>query len=281
MHKTSTRSLLGPPADVHSPFVHLFTTSLPSPETSRKVLAASHIPAPATWTPLDPEKDSESLWACKARRFWPVRVVLEGNAPPPPAISAQPEAFSDDRARRRKRRDTFQREVDLDEEIRERERKEALELLQNTDTNAVSSATIKSQIRAIKVDTSVTAKVASPATGDEAQSPSTPTILESVRQLGQSVAANLGPAVQQLPTTMHKSISELRDWFAQRQLPSPFEDEVEAEEERRRREKRRRRRERRCREAEAAEANSRAESERDSWEANDDGGTRNGGRRQA
>lgn len=160
----------------------------------------------------------------------------------------------DGRAARRKRRDTFQREVDLDDEIREREKQEALELLKNTDANSVSlggAASLKARTNELEV---VTASAESVQSGQEAQSPSTPTILESVKQLGQSVAANWGP-------TVNKSINELREWFAHRQLPSPFTAEVEAEEEerlrrqkQRHREKRRRERERRRRELEEAEA---------------------------
>ena len=160
----------------------------------------------------------------------------------------------DGRAARRKRRDTFQREVDLDDEIREREKQEALELLKNTDANSVSLGGAAS----LKVSTDKLGPASAPAEsvqgGQEAQSPSTPTILESVKQLGQSVAANWGP-------TVNKSIHELREWFAHRQLPSPFTAEVEAEEEerlrrqkQRHREKRRRERERRRRELEEAEA---------------------------
>ena len=152
--------------------------------------------------------------------------------------------------RGRKRRDTFQREVDLDAEIRKREKQEALELLKNTDANSVSLAGSAS----LKVSTDKLGPASAPAEsvqgGVEAQSPSTPTILESVKQLGQSVAANWGP-------TVNKSIHELREWFAHRQLPSPFTAEVEAEEEerlrrqkQRHREKRRRERERRRRELE-------------------------------
>ena len=160
----------------------------------------------------------------------------------------------DGRAARRKRRDTFQREVDLDDEIRERERKEALELLKNTDANSVPlGGATQLKVRTNKLEPA-TASAESVQNGQETQSPSTPTILDSVKQLGQSVAANWGP-------TVNKSIHELREWFAHRQLPSPFTAEVEAEEEerlrrqkQRHREKRRRERERRRRELEEAEA---------------------------
>ncbi|GAA5978065.1 hypothetical protein JCM10908_004215 [Rhodotorula pacifica] len=247
----------GTATETHSPFVHIFTTALPTSGESCKVFPETTTSSNVTtWTALAPANGAGSAeWACKARKFWPVRVCLEA----PEASAVVPAggggfAAFDGRAARRKRRDTFQREVDLDDEIREREKQEALELLKNTDANSVSlggSSSLK--IRTTKLETNSSSGQAVP-NGDEPQSPSTPTILESVKQLGQSVAASVGPAVQQLPGAVNKSIGELREWFAQRQLPSPFEEEVEAEEERRHREKRRRRKERRRREEEAAAA---------------------------
>ncbi|BGP53902.1 hypothetical protein JCM8202v2_001474 [Rhodotorula sphaerocarpa] len=229
----------GTPTEVHSPFVHDFVSG--SPAHKHKCQVADPSSESTTWTALSFRGNDGGSWSCKARRFWPVRVVLEG--PTPTGVSGpwpgqeQPDA----RPKMRKRRDTFQREIDLEAETRRREQVEALELLSNTDRNAASgnAPALKVKIPAEEQSEQV-----------EASSPSSPSIYASVKQLGASVAANFGPAVQQFPTAMQKSIGELREWFAQRQLPSPFEDDVEEEEERRRREARRRRRRK---EAEAAE----------------------------
>ncbi|GAA5872492.1 hypothetical protein JCM3774_006837 [Rhodotorula dairenensis] len=246
----------GSATEAHSPFVHLFATALPlTSANSCKVLPKGATSSSATtWTPLaDTSEAGSSNWACKARRFWPVRVCLEG----PEAATLLPAAATpstDGRPARRKRRDTFQHEVDLDAEIREREKQEAFELLKNTDANAVPLGGAASlQIRTTKLEAPATVSEEVSKNSEQAQSPSTPTILESVRQLGQSVAANWGPAVQQLPGAVNKSIHELRDWFAQRQLPSPFEAEVEAEEEARERRRREKRRRHRARERERRE----------------------------
>lgn len=231
------------PTEVHSPFVHDFVSGSPAHQ-DRCQVADQRTSKSTTWTALSFGGNDGGSWSCKARRFWPVCVVLEGPSPTmsgPGPSQEQPDA----RPRMRKRRDTFQREIDLEAEIRRREQVEALELLSNTDRNAASgnAPALKVKISAEEQSEQV-----------EASSSSSPSIYASVKQLGASVAANFGPAVQHFPTAMQKSIGELREWFAQRQLPSPFEDDVEEEEERRRREARRRRRERRRRkEAEAAE----------------------------
>lgn len=245
--------------EAYSPFVHIFTTALPpsSTNTCRVPPNSATSSSFTTWTPLAASANEKGMsnWGCKARRFWPVRVCLEG---PEAALSIPTDdttASTDGRPARRKRRDTFQREIDLDAEIREREKQEALQLLQNTDANSVSLGGVTSlQIRTTKLGAATAGSSEEVAkSGGVAQSPSTPTILESVRQLGQSVAANWGPAVQQFPDAVNKSIHELRDWFAQRQLPSPFEAEVEAEEEARERRRREKRRRHRARERERRE----------------------------
>lgn len=234
-----------------SPYVALFTTSLPRSIAPCKVFPDSDTHNFSTWTPLPANSGNSptSVWACKARRFWPVRVVCEGPAETDIVPGTAPDVPPPER--RRKRRDTFQKEIDLDAELRERERAEAMELKNNTDLNSLTN----SQLVKLKVDTDVPR--AKPSEKDDAPRSadsqlSTPTILASLQQLGQSVAAAVTPAVQSLPSR----ISDLKEWFAQRQLPAPFSEDIEREEEeleRRKREKRRRRREKERRKREEVE----------------------------
>ncbi|BGP30202.1 hypothetical protein JCM10296v2_001954 [Rhodotorula toruloides] len=242
----------GTVAQSWSPYVSLFTTSLPTSTSPCKVFPDSDTNGFSTWTPLptSPEKRHTSEWACKARKFWPVRVVCEG----PAASDIVPGTASElpPPERRRKRRDTFQREMDLDAELREREQAEAMELKNNTDLNSLTN----SQLVKLKIDTDVHKRKS---TFEKEEAPksadsqlSTPTILASLQQLGQSVVATVTPAVQALPGR----ISDLKEWFAHRQLPAPFSEDIEREEEeleRRKREKRRRRKEKERRKREEEE----------------------------
>ncbi|GAA5996369.1 uncharacterized protein JCM10292_007563 [Rhodotorula paludigena] len=250
----------GTPAEPHSPFVHLFTTSLPASTATCKVYpedVEGPEAATVTWTFLSAEQNT-SEWAAKARKFWPVRVQLEG----PTSVDFIPDTEQPDpstydgfsgASRRRKRRDSFHREIDLDEEIRAREQAEALELRDNTQANSLRL----SETASLKITTKgggssslaeterSAAATAGPPAEEQLASPKSPTILASVRQLGESIAHD--PRVQSVTQTVTSGVQGLREWFSQRQLPSPFSDEVEQheeEEERRKREKRRRRRER-------------------------------------
>ncbi|GAA5890397.1 hypothetical protein JCM6882_008823 [Rhodosporidiobolus microsporus] len=242
----------GPAADVHSPFVHLFLTALPT-DTSTSQLYADDAKKPdisTTWTHLPQESLDESHWACKAKRFWPVRVILEG----PKATDIVPgtaPAEDDRRSRRRKRRDTFQREIDLDEVAKKQEAEEEKALKDNTHLNSLRPGEPPN----LKLDTSSkksSKKSRQPVEEEQEQvgSPSTPTILASAKQLGQSIVATVQPAVQH-------GIADLRNWWQQGQTAQADEPEYleEDEEERqRRKERRRRRRERRAREEEEEQA---------------------------
>lgn len=164
---------------------------------------------------------------------------------------------ADPRLRRRVRRDTFQCDADLDAELKQREEKQAIELRDNTERNALRLA----ESPALALDTSSLARRAKgSAAGDadaatptkqqrDAQpSPSTPTgpsVLAAVKLLGESIVQD--PRVQSLTETVSRGATGLREWFAARSLPAPFEAEIEDEEadrERRKRDKERRRRKR-------------------------------------
>ncbi|GAA5833335.1 hypothetical protein JCM11251_005208 [Rhodosporidiobolus azoricus] len=242
----------GPTTDVHSPFVHLFLTALPSDTTTVKLFAdAPTVKKPGTsttWTYLPQDNPDESHWACKAKSFWPVRVCFEG----PKATDIVPgtvlDKKEDPRSRRRKRRDTFQREVDLDEVAKKQEAEEEQALKDNTHLNSLRLGEAPS----LKLDTSErqsssSRKSRAPVEEEEqVGSPSTPTILASAKQLGQSIVATVQPAVQH-------GLEDFKKWWTQQQTvraeePEFFDDEDEDEERQRRRERRRRRRERRARE---------------------------------
>ncbi|BGP22936.1 hypothetical protein JCM10295v2_001827 [Rhodotorula toruloides] len=235
-----------------TPYVSLFTTSLPTSTSPRNVFPDSDTNSLSTWTPLpaSTENSRTSEWACKARKFWPVRVVCEGPADTDIVPDTAPEIPPPER--RRRRRDTFQEEIDLDAELRERERAEAMELKTNTDLNSLTN----SQLVKLKVDTDVHNSKSRSEKDDAPRSVdsqlSTPTILASLQQLGYSVVATVTPAVQSLPGR----ISDIKEWFAHRQLPAPFSEDMEREEEeleRRKKEKRRRRREKERRNREEEE----------------------------
>ncbi|BGP46167.1 hypothetical protein JCM10450v2_002007 [Rhodotorula kratochvilovae] len=243
----------GTAADAHSPYVHLFVTSLPASTSTVKAFPDSTTNADAsltTWTHIPTTAPAVSEWAAKARKFWPVRVQLEG----PTAVDVVPveadAAVADPRSRRRVRRDTFQREVDLDAEVKQREEAQAIELRDNTERNALRA----SEAAALTLDTSgrSSSRRKKAAASDDAPAqdsepgpatPTSPSVLDAVKLLGESIAHD--PRVQSLTETVTRSASGLREWFASRSLPAPFEAEVgDAEEERERRKKEKRRRKR-------------------------------------
>ncbi|KAM0753600.1 hypothetical protein T439DRAFT_353386 [Meredithblackwellia eburnea MCA 4105] len=65
--------------NVHSPFVHIYTTSLPQDLLPLTVHpeAFDNIDRPSLWTHLRTIKGA-SHWSCKEKGFWPLRVVLDG-----------------------------------------------------------------------------------------------------------------------------------------------------------------------------------------------------------
>ncbi|GAA6052733.1 hypothetical protein JCM3770_003526 [Rhodotorula araucariae] len=245
----------GTSADAHSPYVHLFVTSLPSSTSTFKGCPDSSSGADAsltTWTNIPTTTPAVSEWAAKARKFWPVRVQLEG----PTKVDVVPtdtEATTGSRLRRRVRRDTFQREVDLDAVIRLREEAQAIELRDNTERNALRASV--GDAAALTVDTSGRSSGRRKSAGDSSNgggaapkddepgpaptTPTSPSVLDAVKILGESIAHD--PRVQSLAETVSRSATGLREWFAARALPAPFEAEVEvAEEERERRKKEKR-----------------------------------------
>ncbi|GAA6026929.1 hypothetical protein JCM8097_005971 [Rhodosporidiobolus ruineniae] len=260
----------GPTAEAHSPFVHLFTTTLPSDTSTSQIFAdGPDVQKPeisTTWTCLPAESSAQQCtFACKAKRFWPVRVVLELSSGSSTAEPAQPAPPVDDRSRRRKRRDTFQSEVDLEDEIKKQEEREAKELKVNTELNSLRPA----DLAQLKVDTS--AKPPPPSSPpskrdrrkkerraepeeqeDEVLSPLTPTILESAKQLGQSIVATVQPVVQ-------TRLDGLKQWWAHREQQQVGEEDdlFDAEEEERERRRRRRERRERRKAREAREAQER------------------------
>ncbi|GAA6011545.1 hypothetical protein JCM11491_004683 [Sporobolomyces phaffii] len=262
----------------HSPYVSVFVTSAIETTEAVKIYAAAD-PASASpdvgrastrWTLVTAEPDASCEWACTAKRFWSVRVRFEG--PTHATSSASPAATATVTATRPrgKRRDTFQREVDLDahewkkrgddddddDELRAKADDAVARLELNTARN---SARPRDSV-AIAIDTQNTAPIADDDYGHhhdnnnrEPRTPVTPTVLEAAKQLGTSIVASLPPSMQQLPTAMQHRIKQWLD------RPGPAAhgnddgqyEEYDSEEDRRRREKRRRRRERRRREEEA------------------------------
>ncbi|BGP13995.1 hypothetical protein JCM10213v2_001933 [Rhodosporidiobolus nylandii] len=252
----------GTPTESHSPFTHIFVTSLPSDRSTSQIFAdgpdAKKPEISTTWTFLPQENAGESHWACKAKRFWPVRVVLEGakstdfvpgTAPPDATV---PEV-EDSRSRRRKRRDTFQQELDLDDELQKREQDEAKELKRNTEQNSLRPGDSAS----LRVNTSVKNSASSrknrqpdEQAADDAGPLASPSVLEAVKQLGTSVFSAVQPR-----------IGELKNWWQQGPAASGGEEYYDDEEERARRERRRRRREKR-RQQEEEDAKETAEVEK-------------------
>ncbi|GAA5898039.1 hypothetical protein JCM5296_001462 [Sporobolomyces johnsonii] len=259
--------------DPHSPYVHLFTTSLLTDTASLKVYAAdlgttsSKDPDAFTqWTNLPSSSTGESEWACKAKQFWPLRCVLEGpketdSVPVGTAAPVEPTAapIEDDQRRSRgsgrTRRDTFQDEIDLDVELEKRAALERAELETNTQRNALrpsesASVRVNPKETLLSVETTTTSSSRRRGGGEQDDAPATPTILESVRQLGQSVVSTLQPTMQQLPGAVQSRLGELRGWF--QPLPAQAELYDEEEEQARKERRRARRRERRKREKEEA-----------------------------
>ena len=202
------------------------------------------------WTFLLKKSDADCEWSCKAKRFWAVRVLFEGPKATDVVPATIPSTTTPTRPRG-KRRDTFQREIDLGEEIEKRDKEEEEEEKDRLKQNTKKNSARPSNSPAIQIDTKNTAPVDAPLEEKPLRTPTTPTVLEAARQLGQSVVASLPPSMQQLPATMS---TRIRYWFDQSASQGggeiEEEEEIDSEEERRRREKRRRRRERRRREEE-------------------------------
>ncbi|GAA5931482.1 uncharacterized protein JCM15063_001480 [Sporobolomyces koalae] len=226
----------GTPEEPHSPYVSIFVTSPIGKSEAVKIYAASDPESTASrastlWSPLSaPSDDGDSA-----------------------SLPSRP---------RGERRDTFQRVIDLDAEIEKSEREEQLEK-EKLKLNTRRNSTRPADSPAIQIDTKNTAPIEPPMEENRQRTPVTPTVLESVKLLGQSVIASLPPSMQQLPATVQ---TRFKEWLDHR----PAEDheiEYDSEEDRRERERRRRRRERRKRAAEARDAqdvaDSREESSRD------------------
>ncbi|GAA5862116.1 hypothetical protein JCM8547_007744 [Rhodosporidiobolus lusitaniae] len=254
----------GPAAESHSPFVHVFTTTLPSDTATTQVYAdgfdVQKPDLPTTWTFLPQPQAGEMHWACKARKFWPVRVVLEGPkaADVVPAEPTPAGEEDDRRSRRRKRRDTFQVEIDIDAEAKRQEELEAKELKENTKKNSVAlNLSLETDVKKPPSSSSSSSRKnrsRDPAEDDAA--PLTPTIIESVKQLGKSVVDTVQPAVQ-------ARVEDLRHWWQQQQTTTAPVDEEEYYDDDEERERRRRRKERRERRKREEEENARRQSKRE------------------
>ncbi|GAA5882588.1 hypothetical protein JCM16303_002059 [Sporobolomyces ruberrimus] len=233
----------------HSPFVSLFVTKAIETTEAVKIYAidpssTSSVGRSSTqWTFLIAGTDASSEWTCKAKRFWPVKVRFEGpnNVQPAAMIPSAPPTRP-----RGKRRDTFQREIDLDAELKKKDNEEQEEK-ERVKLNTTKNSARPSDSPAISIDTKNTAPVEPPLEEKKQRTPITPTVLEAARHLGTSIVASLPPSMQQLPTVMQH---RLKQWF---DGPEPgrgrdYEEdgeEYDSEEDRRRRERRRQRRERR------------------------------------
>ncbi|GAA6059406.1 hypothetical protein JCM10212_003638 [Sporobolomyces blumeae] len=222
----------------HSPYASIFVTEPIAATEPVKIYVGS---ASTQWTYVGTRDAQDSQWICKAKRFWPVRVVFQGPNPTDGNTLAKAAAASTATTSGRprpKRRDTFQRAVDLDAEIRKRDEAEARDEKAQVKANTERNSARPADSPSIRIDTKNTAPVVSssrttttttgpdgrrpneaPSTAgdasDLATTPVTPTILESVRQLGQSVVASMPPGMQQLPTVMQHRLGELRHWFGQ------------------------------------------------------------------
>ncbi|GAA5904062.1 purine-nucleoside phosphorylase [Sporobolomyces salmoneus] len=255
----------------HSPYVGVYIKSAIESRESVKIYASveptnpdsssSIRPSSTQWTFLLAEEDGMSCeWACKAKRFWPVRVRFEGSNPPSSSTAVVPSAPPT--RPRGKRRDTFQREIDLDAELRRSEQTEEEEAQREKERlklNTTKNSARPSNSPAIEIDTKNTAPVEPPLEERPQRTPTTPTVLESAKQLRDSIVASLPPSMQQLPTVMQ---NRLRQWFdgpeggasrGGRDYEEEEEEYLDSEEERRRREQRNRRRERRRRREEERE----------------------------
>jgi hypothetical protein len=211
--------------DVHSPFVHLYTTSLPSNHLTVKVYPSdsdpSHSESFTLWTHLR-TINGTSHWSCRAPKFWPLRVVLAGPneddiIPPAPRKPLKKKGGDDhddgdDRG---------------DPEVKANT-KENSKIVVADPTNEV----IADPVPALQI----------------------PTILASVKQLGVAVAKSIPPGVQ---TSIQTQFVALKSSWTAAWAPKPApEEEYESEdsEERRARRRERRRARREKEEYEAREA---------------------------
>lgn len=221
--------------DVHSPFVHVYTTSLLSDVATIKIFPDNPDPSDleghTLWTHLRTVEvpSRASHWSCRKNKFWPLRVVLEGptstdivpsaDAPPSP-IEERPRHRSSNRDRDRRSDD----EAPLSPSTQS-----------NTRANSAFVNHPKRQVVEPPPVPPPTLELPPPPPGTPAAAGAAPTILASVKQLGVAVAHAIPPQVQ---TTIQSQVAALRSWMKKGEEG----EEGGSEDEEARRERRRARR---------------------------------------
>lgn len=221
--------------DVHSPFVHTFTTKILSDKETVRI-APSSTSASSTkgdgttlWTHLRTTGNS-AHWSCKKTSFWPLRVVLEG-----PSRAENVLFDEDEETRRPDARDT-------DSELKRNTRKNAEHInhpkrdvidFNTPDEPPLQIECTRGTLRQRRED------LEEPGSETLAVQ-AAPTIGAAVRQLGIAMANSIPPQVSQ---AVQNQLQAIRGWTSGAARRESEEAEIlrlEAEE---RRERRRQRRE--------------------------------------
>lgn len=174
-----------------------------SDTATRKIEPGLDSTGKTTWTHLHTTGTS-SHWSCRRTKFWPIRVVFEGPSTIASVSSTVP-ADRDAAARR------------------------ALE--RNTKSNAAYVNHPKRAVIEPEAQPHQRSSARTPSgDGERVERPRTPTILESVKQLGTAIVESIPPNVSE---TIHNRYVALKDWTkggasesrlsSEDHLPSPDE----------------------------------------------------------
>lgn len=254
--------------DVHSPFVHLYTTSIPLDVLPVRVHAESFDDKDrfTLWTYLRTVKGA-SHWSCKAKGFWPLRVVLEG----PEGVDTVPQLTLPPRPSLDNEEDDANSDSDGSRDDSPHNPVPALTITQPDASSSRAPSPRPQRIR-VSVDSppdSPPPRSPSPpptpkpkpppprrtfTLGGSAIDGDAPSVLAAVKQLGESVAKAIPPGLQRVQT----SLDALWTSWA---VPKLTEEEQEQAEREERRRARRERREARRLEEEEEEAFRRARRE--------------------
>ncbi|KAK4053087.1 hypothetical protein OIV83_001822 [Microbotryomycetes sp. JL201] len=212
-------------AEVHSPFIHLFTATLIEDTATVKVSPTEPSDAGNTlWTFLESEQN-KMHWSCKKSGFWPVKVVFEG--PPSSSVDAgdglvgnsrKPSPRSRGRSRERSRE---QNEDDAPESPE-------IELKRNTRQNSKHINHPKrkvidfNELDSEKPEKEPVTRSANELSEAAQAQKSPPTIGSAMRQLGIAVANAIPP---QVTSTVQQKLEAFRGWTRRGQLQDVGDEE--------------------------------------------------------
>ncbi|KAM0792483.1 hypothetical protein ACM66B_005156 [Microbotryomycetes sp. NB124-2] len=221
--------------DVHSPFIHIFTSTLLEDSAALKVSPTDTEGAGSTlWTYLRTSDTNQVHWSCKKTGFWPVRIVLEG----PPTLTYTAETASEhnssfasrSRARSRDRSRDGRDDNDDDDAAESPE----VELRRNTRQNSKHINHPKKKIidfneldsdKPEKEPITRSPNDVSESPVQQIQTPSSPpTIGTAMRQLGAAVVNAIPPAVTH---SVQQKFEALRGWTRRGQIQDVGDEERE------------------------------------------------------